>query len=111
MDSKETPPNPGVQPVDIPEDLDAGYSNLVRISHSPSDIVFDFGQMLPGQKAQVKTRVVMTPMGAKSFMRALIENLARFEAANGEIHMPGDPSLANTLFRQVKPPEPPKEAE
>ncbi len=109
MEPKEIPPNPGFQPVEIPEDLNAVYSNLVRISHSPSDIVFDFGQMLPGQKAQVKLRVVMTPIGAKSFLRALIENLARYEAANGEIHLPGDNSLASDLFKQVKPPEPPKE--
>ncbi len=109
MEPKETPPNTGPQPVEIPEDLNAVYSNLVRISHSPSDIVFDFGQMLPGQKAQVKLRVVMTPIGAKSFLHALAENLARYEAANGEINLPGNSSLASDLFRQVKPPEPPKE--
>lgn len=108
MEPKETPPTPGLQPVEVPEDLNAVYSNLVRISHSPSDIVLDFGQVLPGQKAQVRSRVVMSPIGAKSFLRALTENLSRYEATNGEIHMPGDSSLANDLFKQIKPPESPK---
>jgi hypothetical protein len=102
MEQKETPPNPGFQPVEIPEDLSAVYSNLVRISHSPSDIVFDFGQMLPGQKAQVKIRVVMTPIGAKSFLRALTENLAVTKQPMEKSHMPGDTSLGHDLFKQVK---------
>jgi hypothetical protein len=107
-ENKETPPVPGVNPVELPEDLNAVYSNLVRISHSPSDIVFDFGQVLPLQKPRVMERVVMSPIGAKLFFIALKENLARYEAAYGEIRIPGDNSLANDLFRQIHPPEPPK---
>lgn len=109
MESKEPAPMPGMQPVEVPEDLNAVYSNLVRISHSPSDIVLDFGQVLPGQNPHVKARIVMSPLGAKSFLRALAENLSRFEATNGEIRMPGDSTLANDLFKQIKPPEPPKD--
>ena len=108
MDPKQTPPPTGLPPMDVPEELKPVYSNLVRISHSPSDIVLDFGQMLPGQKPLVITRIVMSPLGAKSFLHALTENLARYEAVNGEIRLPGDTSLANTLFKQIRPPEPPK---
>jgi hypothetical protein len=108
MDPKETPPTAASNPVDVPEELKAVYSNLVRISHSPSDIVFDFGQVLPLQKPQILSRIVMSPIGAKLFFNALRENLARYEAANGEIHLPGDSTLANDLFKQIRPPEPPK---
>ena len=108
MDPKETPPIPGASPIDVPEELTAVYSNLVRISHSPSDNVFDFGQVLPLQKPHILTRIVMSPVAAKLFLLALKENLARYEATFGEIHLPGDNSLANDLFKQIHPPEPPK---
>jgi hypothetical protein len=108
MNPKEPPPTPGPSPVDVPEELNAIYSNLVRISHSPSDIVLDFGQVLPLQKPRILTRIVMSSVAAKLFLNALRENLARYEATFGEIRLPGDTSLANDLFKQIHPPEPPK---
>lgn len=108
MDTKDNTPGTGANPIDVPEDISIQYSNLVRISHSPFDIVMDFGHILPAQKAKVVARIVMSPVGAKLFAKALNENLARFEASFGEIHLPGDTSLANDLFKQVKPPDPPK---
>ncbi len=79
--------------------------NIVRIAHSPSELVFDFARLLPGGNApQVVARLIMSPLGAKLFHRALAENLARYEATFGEIVIPGDPSLAEDLFRP--PPKP-----
>ena len=103
-----TPPqNPGPQ-MDIPPGLEPIYSNLARISHSPADIVIDFAQLLPGEsKASVRARILMTPLSAKLLLRALKENLARYEAALGEINVPT--TLADSLFRPLQPPEPPKE--
>lgn len=86
-------------PMETPPDVPVQYVNLARISHSPSELVFDFARMLPGSTApQLTTRLVMSPLGAKLFYRALTENLARFEAAFGEINVPGEPSLAEGLF-------------
>ncbi len=104
-------PNHPVQPhapaIDVPLDIEAVYVNLVRIAHSPSELVFDFAHLLPGiSPARVRTRVVMSPLGAKLLYRALGENLARFEASYGEITIPGVASLADTLFR-TPPPIPP----
>jgi len=56
----------------------------------------------------VLVRVLLSPVGAKLLLRALTENIARYEAVFGEIRLPGDPGLANDLFKQVHPPEPPK---
>jgi hypothetical protein len=109
MEAKENTPGAGANPIEIPEDINIQYSNLARISHSPSDLVMDFGHVLPAQKARIFIRIVMSPIGAKLFAKALNENLARYEAAFGEIRLPGDPSLANDLFKQIKPPEPPKD--
>jgi hypothetical protein len=94
--------------MEMPADLAVEYINLVRISHSPMELVFDFAQMLPGGGAKIRSRVVMSPLGSKLFLRALAENLTKYEAANGEINVPGDSSLADYLFRPTPPPEDPK---
>jgi hypothetical protein len=95
-------------PLDIPPELDTLYVNLVRIAHSPSELVFDFAHLLPGTSpARVKARIVMSPLGAKLLYRALAENLARYEAAFGEIKIPGEVTLADHLFRPPQGPENP----
>ena len=95
-------------PLEFPSDLRTEYVNLVRISHSPSELVFDFAQLLPGAATvPVRSRIVMSPLGAKLFFRALEENLTKYEAAYGEIVMPRDSTLADQLFRPPSPPENP----
>jgi hypothetical protein len=97
--------------MDIPADLNAIYSNMVRITHTPAELVFDFARVLPGDPTfRLFARVIMSPVGAKLFHRALSENLGRYEAAFGEIPLPGEGSLANDLFRSIHPPENPPEA-
>ena len=102
------PTVPQAPPLDIPPDLDTLYVNLVRIAHSPSELVFDFAHLLPGSSpARVRARIVMSPLGAKLLHLALAENLARYEAAFGEIKIPGEMTLADHLFHPPQAPEPP----
>ena len=62
------------------------YSNLAIINHSASEFVVDFVTLMPGvPKAKVKSRIVLTPQHAKRFLKALVENIHRYEQANGEI--------------------------
>jgi len=49
----------------------------------------------------------MSPQATKLLLRALAENLARYEAVNGVIQLPGDNALATDLFRNIHPPEKP----
>lgn len=94
--------------METPQGLEPMYTNLARIAHSPADFVIDFAQILPGEnKAAVLARILMSPLSAKLLLRALTENLARYEANLGEITVPT--SLAENLFRPFHPPEPPKE--
>jgi hypothetical protein len=104
-----TAPEPhAMPPFQFPPGLEAIYANLVRISHSPAELVMDFARILPGDAApQVYARVMMTPLSAKLFLNALDENLARYEAAFGEIRLPGDASLAGNLFSTIHPPDSP----
>jgi hypothetical protein len=106
-----TAPSQPVGPkINVPEGMEPAYVNLARISHSPADIVIDFAHILPGEtSANVRARVVMSPLSAKLLLRALSENISRFEATFGEIGVPSNSSLAESLFRPPHPPEPPKE--
>ena len=62
------------------------YSNLAMINHSNSEFVVDFIQMMPGMpKAQVKSRIILTPQHAKRFLQALKENVQKYERQFGEI--------------------------
>jgi hypothetical protein len=106
-----TPQPPQGPTLHIPPGLEIAYANLARISHSPADIVIDFAHILPGEStANVRSRVLMSPLSAKLLLRALNENLARYEAAFGEISVPANTSLAENLFRpHPQPPEDKKE--
>jgi hypothetical protein len=68
------------------ETAEGSYANLAIITHSNAEFVMDFVNVMPGTpKSKVKSRIIFTPMHAKRFMRALEENIERFEAANGAI--------------------------
>jgi len=67
--------------------------------HSPTEIIFDFARFLPGMaSADILSRIIMSPLSAKLFHRALSENIAKYEASFGEISIPGNSSLADQLF-------------
>lgn len=62
------------------------YSNLAIINHSVSEFIVDFISVMPGQpKAKVKSRIILTPQHAKRLVKALADNVHRFEKSHGEI--------------------------
>ncbi|MCB7480929.1 DUF3467 domain-containing protein [Christiangramia sediminis] len=62
------------------------YSNLAIINHSVSEFVVDFVNIMPGRpKSKVKSRIILTPQHAKRLLKALGENINKFEKAHGEI--------------------------
>ena len=73
--------------IELTEEMAEGtYANLAIITHSFAEFVIDFVNVMPGApKAKVKSRVIMTPQHAKKLMRALIDNVKRYETANGVI--------------------------
>lgn len=86
--------------IELNDDVAAGiYSNLAIITHSPSEFVCDFIQLMPGvPKGRVRSRIIMTPQNAKRFMIALQENLARFEQHFGEITEDQTPPMPPISF-------------
>ena len=83
---EETPDQQQIN-IELPEDMAEGtYSNLAIISHSPQEFVIDFIRVMPGvPKAKVKSRVVITPEHAKRLMKALIDNVKKYEQQFGVI--------------------------
>lgn len=82
METKENQIN-----IELSADIAEGvYSNLAVISHSTSEFVIDFVRIMPGTpKANVKSRIILTPEYAKRLLFALQDNIAKFEAQNGPI--------------------------
>ncbi len=72
-----------------PEIADGTYSNLAIITHSHSEFIVDFINVMPGlPKANVKSRIILTPQHAKRLFRALQENIGKFESVYGKIKEP-----------------------
>ena len=73
--------------IEISEETAEGqYANLAIITHSHAEFVIDFVNVMPGTpKSKVKSRIILTPQHAKRFMKALMENVSRFESVNGQI--------------------------
>ncbi len=66
------------------------YSNLAIITHSPAEFVIDFTRVVPGMpKAKVFSRIITTPQHAKLLLKALSDNIDKYEARFGEIKIEG----------------------
>lgn len=73
--------------IELKEDIAQGtYSNLAIITHSSSEFVLDFVRIMPGMpKANVQSRIILTPEHAKRLLLALKDNIAKFESMHGPI--------------------------
>lgn len=73
--------------IELSEEMAEGvYANLAIITHSNAEFVVDFVNVMPGiPKAKVKSRIILTPQHAKRFMKALVDNIKKYESVNGSI--------------------------
>ncbi len=76
--------------IELKEDIAQGtYANLAIITHSSSEFVLDFVRVMPGiPKAEVKSRIILTPEHAKRLVNALKDNISKFESVHGKIKEP-----------------------
>ncbi len=82
--------------IELKEDIAQGtYSNLAIITHSTAEFVIDFVRVMPGiPKADVKSRIILTPEHAKRLLHALRDNITKYESINGVIKdNPGGPMI------------------
>jgi len=73
--------------IELKEDIAQGiYSNFAVITHSSSEFVIDFIRVMPGvPKAEVKSRIILTPEHVKRLFFAIKDNIAKYESVHGEI--------------------------
>ncbi|UMB60530.1 DUF3467 domain-containing protein [Lutibacter sp. A80] len=85
--SEQKPKKEGQINIELDDKIAEGtYSNLAIINHSVSEFIVDFVSVMPGQpKAKVKSRIILTPQHAKRLVKALADNVKRFEQSHGEI--------------------------
>lgn len=88
-------PKKGQINIELDEKVAEGiYSNLAIINHSVSEFVVDFVSIMPGTpKSKVKSRIILTPQHAKRLLKALADNVNRFEKAHGEIKEYDQPNI------------------
>ncbi len=86
--------------IELDEKIAEGiYSNLAIINHSSSEFVVDFVSIMPGApKANVKSRIILTPQHAKRLIKALEDNVHRFEKSFGEIKDSDDSMISPLNF-------------
>lgn len=91
-DNKNAPPANQLN-IELPEEVSEGiYSNLAIISHSHSEFVIDYIRLMPNvPKAKVKARVILTPQHAKRLLRAMADNIKKYEQQFGVIEETSDP--------------------
>ncbi len=96
--------------VEMSKDINAVYANAALIDFSPAEVVIDFIQMLPRMpKAQVKSRVLLSPIHAKLLQKALAQHVAKYERQFGTIRMPTQSILADEFFKMSQRPDDDKE--
>jgi hypothetical protein len=74
------------------EELKGRYANLLRITHTREEFILDFMNLVPPQAA-VTARIITSPGHLKRAIRALQENLTRYESAFGTIEEAAGPKM------------------
>ncbi len=74
-----------------PQKGDGVYSNLMMISHRKEEFILDFMFLQPQRASEgravatLRSRVITSPEHAKRILRALQENVSRYESMYGAI--------------------------
>ncbi|HEX7409261.1 MAG TPA: DUF3467 domain-containing protein [Candidatus Binatia bacterium] len=96
MADEPTPPQNQIS-IQIDADSATGvYSNLMMISHRKEEFVLDFLFVQPQRTAQgqavanLRSRVITTPEHMKRILKAIEENITRYEQAFGTIQAATD---------------------
>ena len=72
--------------IKLPEAMAGGvYANNMVVAHTREEFVLDFMTLYNPRAGVVTSRVILSPGHLKRVVRALSENLARYEARFGEL--------------------------
>jgi hypothetical protein len=104
MSEPKNPVKPNQLNIELSDEIAEGiYSNLAIISQSHSEFILDFIRLLPNvPKAKVKSRIILTPHHAKKLLKALSDNIEKFENQFGEIQEQENPPFPPMNFNTPK---------
>ena len=75
--------------VNVPQDLDPVYSNMIQIAFRDDEFTFLFLHQIPNiNQAKAKSIVTISPKHAKKFLTVLQQSVAEFESKFGTIEAP-----------------------
>jgi Protein of unknown function (DUF3467) len=75
--------------VNIPQNLDPVYSNMIQIAYKDDEFTFVFLHQIPGvNQARAKAIVSITPQHAKNLLAVFTKTFADYEAKFGKIETP-----------------------
>lgn len=85
--------------IELKEDIAQGtYANLAILTHSSSEFIIDFIRVMPGvPKAGVQSRVILAPEHAKRLLRALEDNVDKYERVFGTINIGEDQTFSSMI--------------
>ncbi len=95
--------NNGQLQIELKEEVAQGtYANLAIITHSSSEFILDFVRVMPGMpKAGVQSRIILTPEHAVRLLRALQDNVRKYESVFGPIQIPENNDRKDTYIPQL----------
>ena len=75
----------------MPEQVAAGvYANSLVVQHTTQEFILDFA-MITGGNGQIVARVITSPGHMKRIIKAVEENIQRYESNHGPIAPPSPP--------------------
>lgn len=84
-------------PVKVRDEIAGGvYANSMMVSHSREEFALDFFYLSP-QMAVLNARVITSPGHLKRIIKALSENLRRYEESHGEVKEAAEPKRDKTV--------------
>lgn len=81
--------------IELKDEIAQGtYANLAIITHSSSEFILDFIRVMPGlPKAGVQSRIILAPEHAKRLLRALEDNIQKYEVVFGPLDLGDDSEI------------------
>ena len=79
--------------IKAPEGVLSGkYANMMQVSHSPEEFILDFISAYP-PGGEVVSRLIVSPRHMKRIVRALKDNIDKYEQIHGLIVEASEPKL------------------
>ncbi|HEU0050762.1 MAG TPA: DUF3467 domain-containing protein [Patescibacteria group bacterium] len=72
--------------------LGGKYANMMQVSHTPEEFVLDFISAFP-PAGELVARLIVSPRHMKRIVRALADNVNKYEQIHGLIQEANEPKL------------------